>query len=480
MYNSEYFNTEKYKEAYMLQSDYINGTGKHGDILKKYADLASRYEDVFQKSVFMPEGLSYLYNEENETLKKGLKNDVILLAVALFFGVGAGRIGWIVISFVIFIVKMFQEDNLKWIWMASPIAAVSLAILSVLPAVSVKWMLLAAYGPLIAQTGSLAVQWICEKNSIKNARETNRKKMIQIKDNEKILDSIRRQMADMLPALKKEYQQQLYQMIKKGAVLESIGSEYKNLPEKFWWMVSPTELYFQKRRYESAFYQLLVYQEIKAFSRKRGEEFDAEEEFAPMLAEDFSHLEVRKIYQRNKELVARNHGIILDFINCLTYPTVEKESETVDVYQKNFIQRVSETHEWEDLGEEMRRANRDGRLSDTDYNTLTLEYDMADPEVRAGINATKKETREWNQYKENICFAWTGQALLMPCGADHGSYVLVDYRCLPEYTYENLRALQQYHIVGALSDNVSCDSCFLAELHQRYGRGCSLSELGII
>lgn len=465
---NQYMNIEKYKNIYMLQSDYVNGTGKHGPILDKYSELIKQYAAIFKQCIFSAEGLYDKYFNNEKTVQQELKYNVILIIICLLFHVEfSGRLGWVMLSFIIMIVKFWQTQKASW--MIIPIAATSFAFLSVLPSLDLKLMWLIVFAPLAIPTLKLVMAWYTGKRNIAIADDINRERMIQLKEKEKKLEEIRSQMKEIEPELRKEYQQLFYDVVKNEQIQDNIKKEYGYLPEKFWWMVSPSELYFEKRSMEIHFTQLLVYQEIKVFSKNQGKEFNAEEEIAPMFAEELSFSDIKTIYHRNKELLKRKDGIILDFINCFTYPEVETNIETVDVYKKNFIERTSETHAWNNLGKEIQQAHLDGKLSDADYGILSTEYDMHDPRVRAAINETTTETQETHKYKEITCFAWTGQALLIPNEElNDGSYVLIDYRCIPEYAYENLRSLNEYNITKIFNDNAYGNVHFIAELHQRF------------
>lgn len=461
-------NIEKCKNIYMLQSDYVNGTGKHGSVLDKYSELVKQYTVIFKQCIFSAEGLynKYFYSKRN--VQKELVYNVILILICLLFHAEfSGRIGWIVISFIIMIVKFWQTEKASW--MIISIATVSFAFLSVLPSLDLKLMWLIVFAPLVISTLRLAIVWYIRKRNIAIADDINMERVIQLKGKEKKLEEIRIQLREIEPELRKEYQQIFYDVVKNEQLQNNVKKKYGCLPEKFWWMVSPSELYFKKRSMERHFTQFLVYQEIKAFYKKYGEEFNAEEEFAPMFEEELSFSDMKTNYHQNKELLKRKNGIILDFVNCFIYPKVETNIETAYVYKKSFIERTHRTYVWNNLGKEMQQAHLEGRLSDADYNMLSTEYDIHDSKVRAAINETMPETQNTNEYKEIAHFVWTGQALLiLNEELNDGSYILIDYRCIPEYAYENLRALNEYNITKVFNDNVYGNVDFLAELHQRF------------
>ena len=102
-----------------------------------------------------------------------------------------------------------------------------------------------------------------------------------------------------------------------------------------------------------------------------------------------------------------------------------------------------------------------------DYYDLCSEYDWADSGVRDSINRKTTETYEIEKMKNYEHYVWTGQVLLIPdLEEKEGSYILIDYRCRPEYIYENLRTIMQCHITKMWNDVVGGNTFFIAKMQQ--------------
>lgn len=104
-------------KIYQLQSDYVNGTGEHGSVHKKYAEYLEQYRRLYAECpVFDAVGLMDLYRGEKDFLKNTVITDSILIILS-FWGF-KGRVIWFVIAFIAAFIKYIQikmeqpsEDN---------------------------------------------------------------------------------------------------------------------------------------------------------------------------------------------------------------------------------------------------------------------------------------------------------------------------------------------------------------------------------
>ena len=75
---------QKDNRIYQFQSDYINGTGSHGEVHKQYAAALGKYKALYEKCpIFFATGVADLQMGENGCLKKGVITDAVLLLLSL-------------------------------------------------------------------------------------------------------------------------------------------------------------------------------------------------------------------------------------------------------------------------------------------------------------------------------------------------------------------------------------------------------------
>ena len=101
---------QKDNRIYQFQSDYINGTGSHGEVHKQYAAALGKYKALYAKCpIFFATGVADLQMGENGCLKKGVITDAVLLLLSLL-GLGSW-IMWCVVAVIASAVKWWQVEG---------------------------------------------------------------------------------------------------------------------------------------------------------------------------------------------------------------------------------------------------------------------------------------------------------------------------------------------------------------------------------
>lgn len=461
-------------KIYQLQIDYVNGTGEHGVVHKKYAEILEQYKKLYAECpIFDATGLMNLYMTEEDFLKNGVIVDIILIALSILGFIG--RIVWCIIAFIAAIVKLFQKEmerpseddaynNLSraiennrisiksgW-WMGIPIIVVSLVVSSLFAPVSgyailIKWIWVTYSMPLIIDLFKNVNAW---KIAPKKAYAENKKKVLKMQQAEVHLEEIREQLRLLISELQKEYREELNKAVNGIDSLErqSVIQQYSELPKHFWWETNPSQILEKQMYQESIRESFMTSHEVAAIERRLGNEFKyAGTNYAPMYSEQLTEKEMNRIYQRNIQLVKDKGGVILDFVDCVKFSKFVKESEVVKdhEYAEDSISRAVKTDQWNSLGTDIDKAHSYGALTNGEYGSLRNRYDNLDSDVRESINRkveVGQHVETFNKLRIFARYEWTGQALLLPDTNISGGYVLLDYRCRPEYEFENLEKMK--------------------------------------
>lgn len=94
---------------YQLQADYVNGTGEHGTVHKRYAEIMQQYKRAYAECpAFDAVGLMDLYQGKKGNLKNIAIVDIVLICMSIW-GFN-GRVIWFIISFIASFVKYIQIE----------------------------------------------------------------------------------------------------------------------------------------------------------------------------------------------------------------------------------------------------------------------------------------------------------------------------------------------------------------------------------
>lgn len=497
-------NILKNSKIYQLQSDYVNGTGEHGPVHKRYADILQQYRKLYAKCpVFDAVGLMDLYRGKEKYLENAVITDTILLVLS-FWGF-KGRVIWFVISFIAAFVKYIQielekpsEDsaynNLTQYWDNNPVSlstfteksgrwfiwpivVLVFVMISFPLSVNIVWVWVVFCLPLAVDLYKSLNAW---KIAPRKAYAKNKEKVLKMRQTETSLEEIRKQLRALLSELQEEYREELNQSVSVLACSEqsAVIHQYGALPKKFWWEVNPTRLLEKQMFLKCTQESFLASHEVAAIGRVSGNEYqNAGSSYAPMYAEQLTEKEMNQIYQENIRIVKDRGGIVLDFVDCIKYPQIVAESEVVkdfDFAKKEF-QRDFEMGQWKSLGAELEEARSYGILTNGEYGCLRNRYDDLDPDVRAEINR-KVEVGEhvetFHKYRIFARYEWTGQALLLPDTKNAGGYILLDYRCRPEYEFDNLEQVaSSLPITQIFADYAFGQQDFIAKMHEIMAEG---------
>ncbi len=486
---------QKDNRIYQFQSDYINGTGSHGEVHKQYAAALGKYKALYAKCpIFFATGVADLQMGENGCLKKGVITDAVLLLLSLL-GLGSW-IMWCVVAVIASAVKWWQAEgeqdsedspgeydiSLSALagkanrWFIPYVVVIVYAVLTALPIIvqaNVDWAWFPYSVPLLIDLWKRLYAW---KIAPLRSHEENKQRILAMRKAEAELDGVRREFKFLLPALEAEYAEGLAKTVAgiPGADAQEITRQYGTLPQHFWWEVNPSQILEKQMSQESIHNSWDTSYQIASIQRGYGKEFqDAGKNYAPMLPERLTLAQMQDAYKRNVKLVRQKGGVVLDFVSCMKYSEMVHEADMVKDYdyEKDSFTRSFEIGRWDSLGEDMEQAYRDGRLSERDYKELTSRYNSRDREVRNAINR-KVETGEHIETYQKLkifgAFEWTGQALLLPDSENPGGYVLLDYRCRPEYELENLECLGEgdCFITGFLPDYAWGQQDFIAKMQR--------------
>lgn len=492
-------NILKNSKIYQLQTDYMNGTGEHGPVHKKYAEILEQYRKIYEECpVYDAAGLMDLYRSGENFLEKAVITDAILLVMS-FWGF-KGRFIWFVIAFIAAFVKFIQieleqpsEDsaynNLVQYWENNPVSlstftekvgrwfiwpiVVLVFIMITIPlAANIVWVWVVFCMPLAIDFYKCLNAW---KIAPKKAYAENKEKILQMQQAETGLEEIRKQLRALFSDLQEEYREELNKAVSEFTRVEqkSVMHQYSALPEQFWWEINPSRLLEKEMFLKSTQESFLVSHEVAAIRRTFGNEYQkAGFNYAPMYTEQLTEKEMNQIYQQNIQMVKDSGGVILDFVDCIKYPQMVTESEVVKDYDfvENSFQRDFETDQWKELGEKLEEARSYGILTKGEYGCLKNRYDDLDPDVRGHINR-KVEVGEhvetFHKYRIFARYEWTGQALLLPDTKNPEGYVLLDYRCRPEYEFDNLEQIEySLPITQILADYAFGQQDFIAKMQR--------------
>ncbi|MDE6998859.1 MAG: DUF4190 domain-containing protein [Lachnospiraceae bacterium] len=496
-------------EIYKLQVDYINGTGEHGVVHKKYAGILEKYKRLYAECpIFNAVGLLDLYKED--TARNGVFINVALIVFS-FIGF-KGWAAWLVMAFITAIVKYLQietnqfsdddvfnnrKENMQYQfqnvslstfteasgrWFLLPLVVLPFLIIAPVVSISANWAWVVLNTPIIIDLYKEVNEW---KIVPQKSYSENKKSVIRMQQAEAGLEQIRKQLAMLLPELQAEYREELNRIISDGTTSKrhSIVQTFGRLPEHFWWEITPSQLLEKQMLLESTREMLLESHQVAMFDRTLGNEFqNAWANYAPMYAEKLTKQEMNQIYQKNIQLVRDKGGVILDFVDCIKYPDMVTEYELVKDYDyaENSFTRAFDNEQWKALGKDIDEAHRDEILTKSEYEELRNRYNELDPDVRGYINRkievgdhveNKKEYRIFSR------FEWTGQALLIPDPQISGGYILLDYRCRPEYEFDNLEQLKpSLMITQIMADYVSGKQDFIAYMHKMLEKSKEIGE----
>ncbi len=486
-------------KIYQLQTDYVNGIGEHGAVHKKYSEIMEQYKRAYvQCPIFEATGLMDLYMDKDGSLKNGVIADMVLIALSVF--ALNGRIMWCVIAFIAAIVKFWQaemeqpsEDNAyndlheylgnymptlstftekSGRWFILPIVVISFVFIISAVGANINLMWLVYSTPLIIDLYKRMNVW---KIAPKKAYAANKESVVKMQQAEAGLEEIRNQLRLLIPELQKEYREELNQAVNGMTASErqSVIRQYGIFPERFWWEVNPSQI-LEKQMYQDSIREsFMTSHEVAAIGRTLGKEFkNAGINYAPMYTEQLTEKEMNQIYQQNIQLVRNSGGVVLDFADCIKYASMVTESEMVKDYDyaENSLARAYKTDEWNSLGTDLNEAHRDGVLTDGEYRDLRNRYNNLNSDVRGHINRkieVGEHVETFNKFRIFVRYEWTGQALLLPDANIPGGYVLLDYRCRPEYEFENLEELKKsLPVTQILADYASGQQDLIANVQR--------------
>lgn len=486
-------------KVYQLQSDYVNGTGEHGAVHKKYTEIMQQYKSVYAECPeFDAMGLMDLYKGGQDFLKKIAIVDMILIGLSIWGF--QGRVIWFIISFIASFVKYIQieleqpsedsvynnlqeyaENNTVSLstftgksgrWFIWPIVVLVFVIITFAASASVFCVWIIYIIPLAIDLYKCASVL---EFAPKKAYAANKEKIHKIQQAEKRLEEIRKQLRLLIPELQKEYQEELNLAVSDMNKVERCAAlkQYGVLPKQFWWNIDPSQLLEKEMYLKNIHGSFLASHEVDAIGRMSGNEFqNAGSNYAPMYAEQLTEKEMNTIYQKNLQLVMDRDGIVIDFVDCIKYPQMITESEVIKDYDyvENSFMRDFETGQWNSIGEELREAHSHGILTNGEYGCLKNRYDDLDPDVRDYINRkveVGQHVETFQKYRIFTRYEWTGQALLLPDAQIAGGYILLDYRCRWEYEFDNLEVLKAALPVTQIwADYVSGQQDFIAKVQE--------------
>lgn len=460
-------------EINALQLDYIEGSGIHGNVHTQYSRLLKQYKDAY-KGFSMPHELSKIgaLQSIDEDNKSSFIADIVFFVLGLLC-FNSSRFFLCVLYAVLAITKYILVDEV--IWMVPFAVTVIVAFISFIFRNDSSYLLFFYLVPLAAQILKLVVERWKNTNSNKSVLERTKKKIYELAQKDKQLDEIREQMSELIPTLKKELLFNMGNIANSDSEKEFVKSLGEVMPEQFWWNNRIIYLFERFYKYESDIYYNfpLRAQELKVFQRSVSDAFKGiDNDYAPLFSCDLVEREMKEYYSYNIQRAKEYGGIVVDVIAAYHNDKFIDITGEETIYDKSYLERKFETSEWEETGRKIKDAYIKGEISQSDYSTLSNEYDMADKSVRDSINSSKTEMRTTRKLVTNTELGWTGQFILIPDPDTNGqSYIMLDYRCRVEYLYENINMISNYKISKVCFDAVKGNNILWAKLLQCFGKG---------
>ena len=463
------------KQLYELYCNYSDGFGNHGPVLSEFANVLWKYKSLWSQWMpFHVEDIDAHMEHLEDRYKKNIIFDAgIVLGILILHLLLPGNLGWFIIAVISGVIMSVKSKESAW--------CVSILIVSFIVAFT-GWTLDFNTNPmffifLCVMTGlnaALAYKNMVEENKkMENLHKIDTQKVITKKGIEKQLDEYRDKMFKLLPELRKEYKDIFQDILNKndGIATERQQQDWRELPDKFWWEISPDVLYeWEKQlsngRNERDFSQTW---EFQAIERPLGKEFQqAGFEYSPLESDDLSESELNFVYQQKKAAIGKSSPKLLDFIGAVVDSNIASETVSYIDYAYSDIQRLAKTMEWNGIKSNITTAYKDGELTEKDYNSLMSEYNYRSLEAYSLINEKVEKTYEQKKEIKTATFFWCGQMILVPDASVANGYILICYHCQFQHIFENLETLKRYNITRIAGNEKERNVAFLAKIHQMY------------